>query len=149
MSNTLSHNQFIDKYLRTGQDTDGWFGIQCVDLAKLYSQEVHGIKLGSFGGTARSGWLNKSKTFDLKKWDRIVYRPWITPPKQGDIIFYDEPWLTGHVAIVHEATKLDILVIEQNWASGNGAGKWYDQINFESKRDYRKVLWWYSKKWNE
>ncbi len=34
-------------------------------------------------------------------------------PVRGDIIFYDTG-TAGHVAIVHEATKLDIMVLEQN-----------------------------------
>jgi len=49
MGVTLSHNQFLDKYLRTSPDYDGIFGYQCVDLARLYSKEVLDIPIGSFG----------------------------------------------------------------------------------------------------
>lgn len=142
---TLSHNQFLDKYLRTAQDTDWSNGYQCVDLAKLYSSEVLWVPLGSFGGTARKWWENKSKTFDPKKWDRIPYTVGFVPLR-WDIIFYDKPWLTWHVAIVHEANKLDIIVIEENWATWNGDGKGYNQVNLETKRDYKSVLGVYRKK---
>lgn len=142
---TLSHNAFLDKYLRTSYK-EPWFPTaECVWLARLYVKEVYGISLGSFGGTARSGWFNKKKTFDPKIWEKIEWKPWLVP-KQGDIIFYDKPWLTWHVAIVHEANKIDIMVLEQNWATGNGDGKWYNAINLETKRDYKDVLGWYRKK---
>lgn len=134
----MNHNQFIETYLRTAQNTDWAFWVQCVDLAKLYSREVLGIELGSFGGSARNGWLNKAKTFDLKKWVKVLNSPAAIPPR-GAIIFYDEPWLTGHVAIVHEADVNDVLLIEQNWATGNWDWKGYNAINFEAKRDYKKV----------
>lgn len=142
---TLSHNAFLDKYLRTAIDEDGWYWYQCVDLAKLYAKEVHWITLGSFGWTARTGWLNKSKTFDLKKWNRIPYTIGFVP-QRGDIIFYDKPWLTWHVAIVCEANKIDIMVIEENGSTWNGDGKGYNQVNLETKRDYDSVLGVYRKK---
>lgn len=138
---SLSHNQFLDKYLRTAQDEDGWFWYQCVDLAKLYSKEVYWITLWSFGGTARSGWFNKKKTFDPKLWERIEYKVGMMP-KRGDIIFYDE-WVSGHVAIVQDANKIDIMVLEQNGATWNWDWKGYNQINLETKRDYRNIYGWY------
>lgn len=143
----LSHNQFLDKYLRTSQDEDGVFGYQCTDLAKLYSKEVLDIPLGSFGGSAFTWWLNTKKTFDPKKWDKIEWKPWIVP-KRGDIIFYDKTKanLNWHVAVVHEANKIDITVVEQNGQTGNWAGKGYDQVNLETKRDYKWILGWYRKK---
>jgi len=38
---TLSHNQFLDKYLRTAPDYDGVMGVQCVDGAKQYVKDVY------------------------------------------------------------------------------------------------------------
>ena len=139
---TLSHSEFLDKYLRTAQK-EPWFPTaECVGFVKLYVKEVYWIQLWTFGGTARSGWLNTKKTFDPKKWDRIEYKVGMMP-KRGDVIFYDKPWLTWHTAIVHEANKIDIMVIEQNWQTWNWQGKGYDAINFETKRDYDSILWWY------
>lgn len=142
MNETLSHNQFLDKYLRTSPDYDGVMGVQCVDGAKQYVKDVYDISLGSFGGTAYTGWLNKKKTFDPKIWEKIEWKPWLVP-KRGDIIFYDKPWLTGHVAIVHEANKIDIIVLELNWATWTGDWKWYNAFNLETRKDYKDVLWWY------
>ena len=144
---SLSHNQFLDKYLRTAQK-EPWFPTaECVWFVKLYVKEVYGIQLWTFGGTARSGWLNTKKTFDPKKWDRIEWKPGLVP-KRGDIIFYDKTKenLNWHVAIVHEANKIDITVVEQNGFTWNWAGKGYDQVNLETKRDYRGILGWYRKK---
>ena len=145
MTKLLTHEEFIETYLRKAVDYDGVQGSQCVDLAKLYAGGVLWIPLGSFGGTARNGWLNKSKTFDLRKWTRVPNTPSAIPPRWA-IIFYDEPGLTGHVAIVHEADVNNVLVIEQNWATGNWDWKGYNAINFEATRDYRKCLGWYIKK---
>ena len=136
----ISHSQFLDRFLRTAQDTDGGFWYQCIDLAKLYVQEVYWITLGSFGWSARSGWFNKSKTFD-KKWKRIEFKPGLVP-EQGDVIFYDVG-MNGHVAIVDSANKIDITVIEQNWATWTGDWKGYNAINLETKRDYKNVYGWY------
>lgn len=138
----LSHSQFLDKYLRTSQDYDGVMGVQCVDAVKLYVKEVYWISLGSFGGTARSGWFNTKKTFDPKIWEKIEWKPWLVP-KQGDIIFYDKPWLTWHVAICDSANKIDITVLEQNGWKWDWKGIWYDQINLSTKRDYESILGWY------
>ena len=136
----LTHAQFLDKYLRTAQK-EPWFPTaECVGLAKLYIKEVFGIQLWTFWGTARSGWYNKSKTFD-KKWEKIPYKVGIVP-KQGDVIFYDTG-ISWHVAIVENANKIDITVVEQNWFSRNGSGKGFDSIMLETKRDYKDVLGWY------
>ena len=142
MVKLLTHEQFLEAELRKAKDWDGWDGIQCVDAVKMYSEKVHGIKLWTFWGSARAGWLNKSKTFDLKKLVRVPNTPTGIPP-QGAIIFFDEPALTGHTAIVHSADINDIINIELNGATGNGEGKGYDALNFEVKRDYRKCLGWY------
>ena len=48
---------------------------QCVALAKLLSKEVHGIQLGTFGGSAKTGWENKSNTFDPNEWIKIENTP--------------------------------------------------------------------------
>ncbi len=145
MPKLLTHEEFLEKHLRTAQDFDGGQGIQCVDAVKMYSAEVLWIPLGTFGGSARAGWLNKKKTFNLKVWDRIPNSPTNFPVK-GDIIFYDEPALTGHTAIVQSADVNDIMNLEMNGATGNWLGKGYDALNFEVKRDYRKCLGWYHKK---
>lgn len=96
----MKHEQFIKAYLKTAQDFDNEGTYQCVDLAKLYAKEVYGVKLGVFGGTALAGWKNTSLTFDPKIWDRIEYKfPYA--PEQGDIVFFAEPLVTGHVGIAH------------------------------------------------
>jgi len=138
----LTHEQFIEEAQRRAVDWDNGFGMQCVDLIKWHCELVHGIKLGSFGGSARNGWFNKAKTFDPKKFKRIPNTPTGIPQK-GDYIFYDEPGITGHVAIVQQADVNDVLNFEMNGATGNGKGQGFDKASFEAKRDYRKCLGWY------
>lgn len=141
---TISNEQFLEEVQRTAKDWDGGEGIQCVDAIKWHCQRVYGIKLGVFGGSARAGWFNKKKTFDPKIWQRIPNAP-DNFPVRGDYIFYDEPVETGHVAIVWDANKNDVLNLEMNGASGNGLGKGYDAMNLEARRDYRRCLGWYHK----
>ena len=141
----ISHEQFLEKYLRTPTNIDWGFGYQCIDAVKLYVLQVYWIKLGAFGGSARAGWYNKKNTFDPKIWLKIPNTP-AGVPKQWDIIFYDAPVETGHVAVVHEANVNDVMLIEQNWATWNGLWKGYDAVNIETKRDYARCLGWYHKK---
>lgn len=141
----MTHQEFIEKYIRTAQDFDKAYGVQCVDLARLYAKEALNRNLGPFGGTALTGWQNKIGTFPAYLWTKVVNTPSAIPP-QGAIIFYSFPKATGHVAIVHGATADDVLLIEQNGASGNGDGKGYNAINFEAKRDYKDCLGWYIKR---
>lgn len=141
-SNNMSHNLFLNTYLRTSYKEPWMKTYECVALAKLYVKEVYWITLGTFGGTALSGWENKSNTFPPEIWERIEHKPWKVP-KRWDIIFYSYPKKTGHVSICHEANKIDILVCEQNSQSGNWDWKWYNQINLSIKNWYKNILGWY------
>lgn len=140
----LTHEQYLEKWLRKPDNIDGGYGYQCIDAVKRYALEVFGIKLGAFGGAARAGWQNKKKTFDPKIWQKIPNTP-TGVPKRGDIIFYDSPVETGHVAIVHEATVDDVLLVEQNGQTGTGDGKGFNTVMFENRRDYKHCLGWYHK----
>lgn len=43
----MTFDQFIKKHLGKAMDYDGVSGVQCVDLAKYYLDEVFGIKAGA------------------------------------------------------------------------------------------------------
>ena len=45
----MTFDQFIKKHLGKAMDYDGVSGVQCVDLAKYYLDEVFGIKAGAWG----------------------------------------------------------------------------------------------------
>ncbi len=117
---------------------------ECVGMVKKYMLEVLGMPYRYFGTLAINGWKNTSNTFPPELWDRVEKKPGLVPPR-GAIIFYAKPVKTGHVAVVHNANKIFIVRVEQNFATGNGKGNGYDQINM-NVGDYRDVLGWYVKK---
>lgn len=125
-------------------DYDGVYGSQCVDLVKDCISKCFQIKLGTFGGSARSGWFNKSNTFPADTWDKIVND--VTKPDQvpvaWDVIFFDT-WTYWHVWIVLKSYPWEnkILILDQN--TGNGDGKWEDDCIKIQEYTYKNVYGWY------
>lgn len=114
---------------------------QCVALAKLFSKEVLGIQLWTFGGSALSGWNNKSNTFDPNKWTKIVNTPeWV--PQEWDLIFwwtkFGKYW---HVAVFDSGNVNTMICLSQNSTGKAGNVKW-DEIIAKSY-SYKGVLGWY------
>lgn len=108
-----------NKYNGKSIDFDGVYWHQCVDLVKQYSSEFLLTPLGTFWGSAKTGWENKSNTFPEDKWEKIRYTG-RNKPKVGDIVFYDnEPY--GHVWI---CIGSNWVIFEQNM--GNWDGEWSD-----------------------
>ena len=60
----MTFDQFIKKHLGKAMDYDGVSGVQCVDLAKYYLDEVFGIKAGAWGD-ARAYYENYSAHSEL------------------------------------------------------------------------------------
>ena len=123
----MKHTEVITKWLGGKFRENIILGYQCVAWAKKYVYDRYNISLGVFGGSALSGWENKSNTFPSSNWVKVEYKPGLIPPA-GAIIFW---WATannkyGHVAIVDEwSTKDNIVIVEQNgqlgwWKGTNG-----------------------------
>lgn len=111
-----------------GKWYDEGFGYQCVAWVKKAVEEIYGIKLGSFGGTAVSGWENIKNTFDPSVRKKTEYKgiSWpiadLTPPVWAVIFWHwtkdNKAW---HVAIVSwQVSWPKVLIIEQNgWWPGS------------------------------
>ena len=143
----MNLEQYKNSVLGTAIDYDWVYWHQCVDLVKDYSEKVLNIPLGSFWGSALTGWQNFSNTFSVDKWDKVVnnYNDPEQVPEEWDIIFFKwwEYWHTGVVlkSYVWE-NRIDIL--EQNVGNWDGIGSDdYIEVNTYS---YHKVLGWYHKK---
>lgn len=140
----LTHEQFKQKWIWNHYEENKVNGRQCVSWAKIYSKEVYGITLWWFWWTAHKGRLNKEKTFDLTKRDRVVYKPWLIPPIWA-IIFRDRTPLndkdSGHVAIVDWAWADYVMRLEQNWWL-IGKNQPWDEFRVR-KWNYNGCLWWY------
>src|SRR5688500_6385887 len=114
MSN-LHFLDFFKKYNGESVDVDGYpkgNPNQCVDLMRKYCEEVLGVGLYALPtGVGAKDIFNKT-SFNHKYFKKTVNMPW-NVPKQGDIIFFKEPFglyvengvrkYAGHVAIVNEA----------------------------------------------
>jgi hypothetical protein len=141
--------KYISKYAGSTdiEETEAYW-TQCVALVKHYSNEVIWVPLGSFWGTARTGWDNESNTFPASKWDKVPND--ITKPDQlpniWDIIFIETPYYADHTAIVRNTfwTENKIEVFEQN--TGNWDGEGYDDRARVNTYTYNNVLGWYSPK---
>ena len=123
----MTHDEFSKKWLGKRYCESEALGAQCVALAKLYMSEVYGIQSPKFGGSALTGWGNKSGTFDLTKWTKYTVPATI---EQGDILFFDKTKTNpyGHVSVAHSATKH----IEQNGGKGGGTGTGTDAIRLST-----------------
>lgn len=122
-------------------DYDNAYGHQCVDLIRHYTQNVLKYNLWVFGGSAKTGWFNRSNTFDKKFFDKIIFtKNWEIPPAWA-ILFSKMNTTWGHVSIVLEATADYITVLEQNVGSWDGKG--LDDCVKISKISYDEVVWWY------
>lgn len=129
-------------------DYDNAFGWQCVDLARHFTDLVHGHKINTFSWSAIRGRQTWSP-FKGKPYVRVEYlRGRI--PNRGDIVFFsatkdNEYW---HVAIAWTSEKDTLRVIEQNAVTGNGSGLWGDAITVRNypyiKAKVGNVLWRYT-----
>ena len=113
----MNYNEFISTYLGKAIDYDGGYGVQCVDLIKLYLDKVFNLKIGAIGN-AHVYFDNYDKVDILKNnFTRIANTPDFIPNK-GDIVV----WSTaqgngcGHIAIASgEGTTTYFYSYEQNW----------------------------------
>lgn len=129
----MDFKQFVNTYLGKATDYDGGYGVQCVDLIKLYADKVLGLKLGTLGN-AHDYYDNFDKKQILKE---NFYKIPNTPsfvPQLGDIVV----WNTnrgngnGHIAIcTGEGTTKWFNSYDQNWNNNKKMKKY--------KHDYKNV----------
>ena len=117
----MTYAEFIKKYNGKGTDFDGRYGVQCVDLAKVYLKEVFGITAG-YWGDAHAYYDNyKSLPLLVKNFTRIAYTAGFVPRK-GDIVVWSSKLSSsgcGHIAIANgEGNAKYFYSYDQNW-TGN------------------------------
>lgn len=61
----MNYEEFVKTYNGKATDYDGGYGVQCVDLIKLYLDKVFNLKIGAIGN-AEAYW-NKFATVDVLK----------------------------------------------------------------------------------
>ena len=120
-----AYTNFRNKWLGKRIDYDGGYGFQCVDLIKLYWEEVLGMgKIWALGNAKdvpnnpifRKGWEILKGTTDLMQWDIIIRT-------KGRY---------GHIAIVDHIHNGKVYVLEQNGSGKNsGNGIWPNAIRVQ------------------
>ena len=114
----LTFDAFVNKYIGRAVDYDGSAGAQCVDLAKAYLKEVHGIPQFSIGGSAMYYFERFEKFSQLKgKFKRIKNTPDFIPLK-GDVAVWNSSKGNGHghVAICTGEGNLEYFyTYDMNW----------------------------------
>lgn len=141
--NIAQHRLWKKANILTGYSETAELWTQCVWGVKKYSQDVLGVALWSFGGSAINGW-NSGSPFAWRPFSRIENSATFVP-KVWDICFF-QIGTYWHIAIIDEHSTTRIaFVIEQNW--GNGDWKWKDDFYQVKAYDYitPKFLWVYRK----
>lgn len=130
----MNFDEFVKEYNGKAIDYDGGYGVQCVDLIKLYADKVLNLKFGAFGN-AHAYYDNFSKIPMLyENFTRIPNTPTFVPIK-GDIIV----WNTnrgngaGHIAVcTGEGNTHHFYSYDMNWNGTKAMQK--------VKHDYNNVL---------
>ena len=114
----LTFDAFVNKYINRAIDYDGSAGAQCVDLAKAYLKEVHGIPQFSIGGSAMYYYTRFEQLSLLKgRFKRVKNTPDFVPIK-GDIAVWNasKGGGHGHVAIcTGEGDTKHFYTYDMNW----------------------------------
>lgn len=112
----MTFDEFVKKYNGVATDYDGGYGVQCVDLAKLYMDKVLGISPKAIGN-AEAYWNQYWLHNELKdNFDKIANTPSFVP-KKGDIVVWGtklSKW--GHIAIANgNGDTRHFETYDQNW----------------------------------
>lgn len=119
------YTDFRNHWLGKRIDYDGAYAFQCVDLIKLYWDQVLGMgKIGRLGNAKEV----PSNPLFAKGWEILKG---MTDLMQGDIIVRTKGKY-GHIAIVDHIANGKVYVLEQNGAGRNsGNGIWPNAIRVQ------------------
>lgn len=112
----MNFKEFINTYNGKAIDYDGGYGVQCVDLIKLYLDKVFSIKIGAIGN-AEAYYRKYNDEILLKyNFERIPNTPEFIPQK-GDIIVWGTNYSkTGHIAICNGIGSTNYFYsYDMNW----------------------------------
>lgn len=128
----MNYQEFINEYNGKSFDYDNVAGIQCVDLIKMYLDNVFGIKPGAWGNA--KDYYENFENLPLKNSFNKINNTADFVPQKGDIMVWgkDTGGGYGHLAITTgEGDKSNFYSYDLNWN-----GKTVQKI----KHDYKGVL---------
>lgn len=144
----LLHNDYLTLRLTEKVQESPQYWFQCVAQAKDYALQVHGIKLWSFGWSARKATYKKGWTFDPELRHKLTPWPTVRAERSDIIVINAFKWNPDwHVWVIHKQIDWGYYIIEQNAKTGNWKWYWDDAImlNFKTWTDY-PILNFYRKK---
>lgn len=115
-SGTMNYGEFISEYLGKAVDYDGSYGVQCVDLAKMFIKYVLGITPKAIGNAHAYFDDFYEHKFLKNNFLRIKNTPDFVPMK-GDICVWGKSLNGyGHIAIATgEGDTKHFFTYDQNW----------------------------------
>lgn len=115
----MTFDQFIKNHLGKGVDVDGAAGVQCVDLATAYFNEVFGSGIKNFWFDAHHFWdLFEQNAWLKANFTKLANTPAFVPQK-GDVAIWSGSlnggW--GHIAICDGVGDTTYFYsYDQNWS---------------------------------
>lgn len=148
VSKRISFQDLKRKWIWKSYSENKEFWAQCVAWAKKAINDLYGISLASFWGSALNAWQTWSPF--SSEWKKVENKIWNYPSVWAVVFFDKVKWNPyWHVAIVGEGSdKNKLVVLEQN--AGNWNGDWVgNNAITERILDYihpAKCLGWYELK---
>jgi len=134
----MNFDEFVKTYNGKATDYDKAYGVQCVDLAKLYIDKVLRITPQSIGN-AEAYWNRYNELPYLKNnFDRIANNPTFIPQK-GDLVVWGlKHGKYGHIAVADGVgTTSYFYSYDQNWG---GKGQGMTRVKHTYKSGFEGVL---------
>ena len=120
----ITFKEFIKKYIGKSVDYDGYAGVQCVDLAKLYLDKCFNLKCGEMGN-AKNWWYDRNSNPILKKNFNSVTvdnsRPYAKTPVQAGDIGIRTSGKYGHIFLIQEVKNNIIYYYDFNGTGNHDA----------------------------
>jgi len=110
----LSLSAFVSRYDRKSVDYDGYYGAQCVDLARVWIHNIGGVQFPPLSKGAKDAFRLAQSQF----WTKVKNSPSNYPPAGAIVVFDAKPGNAfGHIAIARPGcTKKTLLSFDQNWS---------------------------------
>lgn len=134
----MTFKEFINKYNGKKTDYDGVYGVQCVDLIKLYIDKVLGVKPENIGN-AIDYYNNRNGKYLTSLFTWHDYTPGMTL-QAGDVAVFKTSSKYGHIAICNGIfTAKTFKAYDENY-NGTGAGMTLRTFYYGGKRQLLGVL---------
>lgn len=135
---TISIKQFVENWIEKRKSYIFKNGYQCVDVAKLFNEEVLWVNYGSIGHA--KDYFNNLPSTSFEK----IRSNGSNRPIRGDIVIWGSSWGRGygHIAICLAYDDTGFYVLEQNGGTGGNSGTGSDAIRIHKYPNYSGVTGW-------